>query len=143
MQRLEVKLNHLGLNLEKSKFALVPLAIGLVLLLYSWYKTYPISFGFPGDVVFNHVSLFYWVSFPLVLGSLYMLGVFSKSQPLKCIASVGIIFAIYSLSYFYFSLPTGDSQYFTGLAQNFINTKSLNSSQLIHEYYSWPAFLSS
>ncbi len=111
-----------------------------MLLFYSWYVTYPISFLFPGDIAFNHISFFYWVSLPLVLGSLYMLGIFSKSHSLKCAASIGIIFAIYSLSYFYFSLPTGDSQAFTGLAQNFINTKSLDPSQLIHEYYSWPAF---
>ena len=134
------KLTNLVLSLEKNKLAFITLTVGLALLFFSWYNKYPISFGFPGDIVFNHISPFYWVSLPLVLGSLFILGVFSKSQSLKCVVSIGIIFAIYSLSYFYFSLPTGDSQYFTGLVQNFINTKSLDSSQLIHEYYSWPAF---
>ena len=126
--------------LGKTKFAFILLLIGLALLFYSWYLSYPITLQYPGDVAYNHISPLYWVSIPIVLGSLYILGAFSKSQPVKSFASLGIILAIYSLSYFYFTLPTSDSQFFTGLSQYFINSKSLDSSQFIHQYYQWPSF---
>jgi hypothetical protein len=126
--------------LDKSKIALISLSIGLALLIYSWYISYPISLKYPGDVVFNHIPLYYWISLPIVLGSLYIIGAFSKSQPLRSIASIIIILIVYSLSYFYFTLPTSDSQFFTGLSQYFINSKSLDSSQFIHQYYQWPSF---
>lgn len=126
--------------LGKSKFAFVSLLIGLALFFYSWYKTYPISLKYPGDAVFYHISPFYWISIPVVLGSLYLIGVFSKSQPVKCAITVAIILFVYSLSFFYFTMPTSDSSYFRGLSQNFINTQSLNPSLFIHEYYQWPSF---
>jgi hypothetical protein len=37
-------------------------------------------------------------------------------------------------------MPTGDSQYFRGLTEYFIKTKSLDPSQLNHDYYQWPAY---
>jgi hypothetical protein len=135
-QIIDRPVNFLG----KSKFASILLLVGLVLFFYSWYKTYPISLKYPGDVVFNHISPFYWISIPIVLGSLYLIGVFSKNQPIKCAVTVAIILFVYSLSFFYFTMPTSDSSYFRGLSQNFINTQSLNPSLFIHQYYQWPAF---
>jgi hypothetical protein len=37
-------------------------------------------------------------------------------------------------------MPTVDSTFFRGLAENFIRTNSLNASQTIHGYYQWPSF---
>jgi hypothetical protein len=37
-------------------------------------------------------------------------------------------------------MPTADSQYFRGLTEYFIKTKSLDPSQLNHNYYQWSAF---
>ena len=126
--------------MEKYKLAILPLLAGLILLFYSWYTSYPLSLKFPGDNVFNHISLLYWFSLPLVLGSLYIIAVFSKSHYVKCFAGIAILLTIYSLSFFYYSLPTSDSQYFRGLTQYFINTKNLDPSQVNHAYYQWPAF---
>ena len=128
------------LSLEKQKLALVPLAIGLGLLLYSWFASYPLSISFPGDMVFNHISPFYWLGLPLTLSSLFVLGAFSKRSSLKCLTSVFTVIAIYSLFYFYYSMPTSDSQYFRGLNEYFINTNNLDSSQLNHAYFQWPTF---
>jgi len=127
-------------NLERSKLALLPFFVGLALLSYSWYTSYPLSIEFPGDFVFNHISIFYWLSLPLVLGSLYVLGVFSKSRSLKCAVSVAIIVAIYSLSFFYYSMPTADSQLFRPLTEYFIKTGNLGTFQLNHFYFQWPSY---
>ena len=127
-------------NLEQNKLALLPFFVGLAFLLYSWYISFPISIEFPGDSAFNHISPFYWLSVPLILGSLYVLGLFSKRRSLKCVVSVAMVVAIYSLTYFYISMPTSDSQLFRGLTEYFINTQSLDISQFGHIYFSWPSY---
>jgi hypothetical protein len=126
--------------MQKNKLALFPFFLGLILLVYSWCSSYPLSIKFPGDFVFNHVSPLYWLSLPLILASLYILGAFSKSHSLKCVITVAIIVAIYSLSYFYYALPTVDSQFFRGLTEYFIKTKNLDPSQINHSYFQWPSF---
>ncbi len=126
--------------LEKYKLAFVSLLVGLALLIYSWFSSYPLSIKYPGDVIFNNVSPYYWLSLPFVLGSLYLIGVFSKSLSLKCLASIGIVTAIYSLSYFYFSMTTADSVYFRGVTDYFIQTQNLDPTQFVHLYLQWPSF---
>ena len=126
--------------MEKHKIALFPLLLGLGLLIYSWFSSYPLSINFSGDVVFNHISPFYWVGLPLTLASLFLIGAFSRNHNLKCLMCVIAVLVIFSLSYFYFSLPTSDSQYFRGLNEYFIKTKSLDPSQYNHSYFQWPAF---
>jgi hypothetical protein len=127
-------------NLEKNKLALLPFIVGMAFLFYSWYTSFPLSIEFPGDFVFNHISPFYWLSLPLILGSLYVLGIFSKNHSLRCFAAVAIIATLYSLSYFYFSLSTVDSQLFRGLMEYFMKTKNLSAFQASRAYFEWPSF---
>jgi hypothetical protein len=126
--------------MEKYKLALLPFFIGFSILVYSWFLSYPLAINFPGDVVFNHISPLYWLGFALTLPSLFLLGTFSKSTNLKCIICIVIVLIIFSLSFFYFSLPTSDSTYFRGLTEYFIETKNLDPSQSNHNYFQWPAF---
>ena len=107
---------------------------------YSWYSSYPLSIDSVDDFVFNHVSVLYWFSLPLMLTSMCMLAVTSKSHILKWIICIGIVMTIYSLSYFYYMLPGSDSHYFRGLTEYFMRTKNLDPSQPNHMYFQWPSF---
>jgi len=126
--------------MKGTKLLLLPLVIGIMLMVYSWYLSYPLAIDSPGDFIFNHVSVLYWFSLPILLTSMYMIAVTSKSNSLKWIISVGIVMTIYSMSYFYFMLPGADSQYFRGLTEYFIKTKNLDPLQPNHGYYQWPSF---
>ena len=126
--------------MEKNRLLLLPFFIGLALLIYSWFLTYPVSTISANDYVFNHVSILYWLSLPLLLGSMYLLAITTKSTFWKWILSIGIVLTFFSLYYFYSMMPTTDSQYFRGLIENFIKTKSLDASQFNHQYYEWPAY---
>jgi hypothetical protein len=68
------------------------------------------------------------------------MAVTTKSNLLKWILSIGIALTFFSLPYFYSMMPTSDSQSFRGLTEYFIKTKSLDPSQLNHNYYQWPAY---
>jgi len=127
-------------SLEKNKLLLFPFFVSVSLMICSWYLSYPLSIDSVGDFVFNHISLLYWFSLPLMLASLYILGAFSKSHSLKCVISVATIITLYSLSYFYYTLPTSDSQSFRGLTEYFIKTKNLDPSQPSHLYFQWPSY---
>ena len=126
--------------MKKSRLLLLPLIIGIALMVYSWFLSYPLSIDSSDDFVFNHVSILYWFSLALTLPSMYLIAVTSKRGYLKWIMTLGIFMMIYSSSYFYYMLPGSDSHHTTGLTQFFIKTGSLDYSQLSRSYFQWPAF---
>ena len=109
-------------------------------MVYSWYISYPLSVNSVNDFVFNHVSVLYWVSLPLLLTSMCMMALSFKNNYWKWIMAVCCVITLYSLFYFYHTLPTSDADYFRGLTENFIRTKNLDPSQPNHSYYQWPSF---
>jgi hypothetical protein len=126
--------------LKKNRLLFLPFFVGIVLMIYSWWLSYPLSIDSVYDVVSNHVSFLYWVSLPLLLASMYMACIASKGNSLKWIAMIGIVFAMYSLFYFYYMTPGSDSQAFRGLTEYFIKTKDLDPSKAAHSYFQWPSF---
>jgi hypothetical protein len=126
--------------MEKNKLLLVPFLAGLVLMVYSWYISYPLSINSANDVVFNHVPILYWISLPLLLTSMCMMALSFKNNYWKWIMAVCCVITLYSLLYFYHTLPTSDANSFRGLTENFIRTKNLDPSQPNHSYYQWPSF---
>jgi len=114
--------------------------MGIILMVYSWYLSYPLSIDFPDDFVFNHMSPLYWFSLPLVLASMYLMTITFKSNSLKWIIAIGLVMTICSLSYFYYMLPGSDSNYFRGLTEYFIRTKDLDPLKPNHSYFQWPSF---
>lgn len=109
-------------------------------MIYSWFLTYPLNVSSTNDVVFNHVSIYYWISLPFLLTSMFAAALTVKNNFLRWILSIGIVLTFYSLAYFYYTMPTPDSQSFRGMNEYFFQTKSLDASQLNHFYYQWPAY---
>jgi hypothetical protein len=127
-------------SLEKSRLLLFPLLIGIMLMVYSWCVSYPLSIDSLDDFVFNHISLLYWYSLPVILTSMCAMAITSKNNSLKWIVTIGLVISIYSLSYFYYMLPGSDSHYFRGLTEYFIKTKDLDPLKPNHLYFQWPSF---
>jgi hypothetical protein len=63
-----------------------------------------------------------------------------EKNSLKWIATVGIVIFMYSMTYFYWFIPTGDSKYVRGLTEYFAETGDLDPSKPYHSYYQWPLF---
>ena len=118
----------------------VVIIIGLALILYSWYDSYPISVDSPFDFLPNHISPFLWLGISIVCGTLYVTAMLSMRNSLKILATLGIIFFIYSSAYFFWFMPGIDSHYFRGLTEYFIETGDLNFFTSYHSYYQWPFF---
>ena len=126
--------------MNKNMLLIIPFLTGLLLMIYSWYSSFPISVGPFGDSIFNHVSIYYWFSIPLLLTSMFLIAIRFNNKYLKWIMAVGSVTVLYSLSYFYYTMSTSDAEFFRGLTENFIKTNNLNASQIIHSYYQWPSF---
>lgn len=118
----------------------LPLCVGVILLVYSWYLSYPLSIDSVYDFIFNHISPLYWLGLALLLASLYVIAAMSESGDLKFMICAGIVTCIYSLSYFYYSLPGSDIHYYGGLTEYLIKTGDLNPSKPYHDYFQWPLF---
>lgn len=127
-------------DLRKNILLIIPLFIGIVLMVYSWYVSYPLSSDYSGDFVFNHTSVLYWFSLPLILVSTYLIALTSKSGLLKWAMIVTLVMTMYSASYFYYLLPGSDSHYFRGLTEYYIKTGDLTPSTPGHNYFEWPSF---
>jgi hypothetical protein len=108
-------------------------------MVYSWYLSYPLSINSVDDFVFNHVSILYWISLSLVLASMFMIAVTFKNDYLKWIMTAGIIITMYSISYFYFRLPSSDSLYYRGLHEYFSRTENIDFTQPGKTYFQWPS----
>lgn len=74
------------------------------------------------------------------MGSMFLLGLTVKNKIIRWLLAIGIVLTIYSIYFFYQSMPTSDSQYFRGLNEYLFETGSLAPSQLDHLYYEWPSF---
>jgi hypothetical protein len=127
-------------RMEKGKLLIIPFLLGLTLLIYSWYVSFPLSVSSVGDSIYNHVPIFYWISVPLLLTSMFLMTISFKNIYLRLMLTVGFVIVLYSLLYFYFTIPTVDSAFFRGLTENFIGTNNLDASQFIRSYYQWPSF---
>ena len=106
----------------------------------SWYLSYPLSITSVDDYIFNHVSVLYWVSLPLLLVSMFLIATSTKNNYLKLIMLIGFVATLYSLSYFYYRTSSSDSHFFRGLMEYFIETKDLDPLKTEHFYYQWPSF---
>ena len=126
--------------MKKNMLLVVPFLAGLMLMVYSWYTSFPLSISSVNDSIFNHVSISFWLSLPLLLPSMCMMAISFENKYWKWIMSMGCVITLYSLFYFYFTLPTSDSNYFRGLTENLIRTKNLDASQGLNFYYQWPSF---
>lgn len=123
----------------KQKLLVVPIIIGLLLLVISWFLSYPLSFDSPLDFVFNHISPLYWIGLLLFLVSLYLAATSTKNRKLILVACILIVTAIYGLRYFYYWLPSSDALYVRGLTEYALTTGDLNASKPYHSYFQWPS----
>ena len=126
--------------MKRNNLLFIMLLIGLVLIGYSWWHSWPLTVESIDDVVFNHVSPLYWLGLAISLGSMLAISFTSQSRRVKWLLAVGFVLATYSLLFFYFTLPGADSQAFRGLTEYFIQTGDLNPSLQTHSYFQWPSF---
>jgi hypothetical protein len=126
--------------LQKNWLLFIPFIIGILLFIFSWYLSYPLSIDSLDDSIPNHISILYWFSLPFLLSSMFLMAITFENKILKWILAVGIVLTLYSLSFFYYMLPGVDEHFFRGLSENFILTGNLAIFQPIQEYYQWPLF---
>jgi hypothetical protein len=126
--------------LRKEKLILLPFVIGLLLIFYSWYISYPLTINSPSDSLFDHISPLYWLGLPIVFATFYIMAILFEKNSLKWIATSGIVIFMYSMAYFYWFTPGVDSTFVRGLTEYFAETGDLDPSITYHSYYQWPLF---
>jgi len=126
--------------MEKNRFLLIPFMVGVALIVLSWWQSYPLEVTTLSGVIYDRISMLYWIGLPILLFSLFMLMVTLKNDSLKCLAAFVLVISMYSLPYFYYGSPGSDSHQFIGLTEYFIKTGNLNPTLPFHLYYEFPSF---
>jgi hypothetical protein len=124
--------------MEKNKLLLFPFIGSLLLVIYSWYISYPVSTTQVNDYIFNHISVFYWIGLPILIVSMFLISLTSNNAYVKWGMAIGIVTAMYSTVYFYFMMPTSDSQYFRGLNEFVLQSKNISFHETGKIYFQWP-----
>jgi hypothetical protein len=124
--------------LKKNRIIFPSFLVGLVLLGCSWWLSYPLSLDSSTDLIFNHISPLYWIGLSMTVLSMFAIAITSKNNFLKWLVSIGLVLVFYSLFYFYYMLPGSDSNFFRGMTEYFINTRTLNTS--VAYYFQWPSY---
>ena len=124
----------------KARLLLILISLSLVLIICSWFQSYPIFIDSPTDFIFNHISVLYWIGLAILLVSSYVSIVITKNRTVILIICLLMFFAIYSLRYFYPTVPGSDANTFRGLVKYTIEYQNLDSLLPHHMYYQWPAF---
>jgi hypothetical protein len=127
-------------RLKKEKLLILPICLGLALIICAWYSSYPLSMDSPLDFVFNHISPSYWIGLAILLGSLYVAATIVKNSKLRLIFCILIVVSMYSVRFFYYSLPSSDASTSRGLTEYLIATHNLDPSTPYHAYFQWPSF---
>lgn len=126
--------------MKKSSLLLLPILVGLILFVLSWWQTYPVYVSTVNGFQFDRISSFYWISLPILLASVFLITVTVKNDSMKLIATISLVLFMYSLPYFYNATPGSDSHAFRGLVEYFIKTGDLNPSVPGHLYFEFPSF---
>ena len=128
------------MKLEIRYFLYIPFLIGIILFLFSLYLSYPLSLSSTNDSIFNHVSILYWISLPLLLASMFLIAATSNNRVLKWLLSFASVLLLYSLYYFFITIPGSDAPYFRSMTEYFLKTGNLDSSLNLHLYFQYPSF---
>ena len=126
--------------MKKKWLLFLPFFSGIIFIIYSWYISYPLIFSSANDLIFDRISIWYWISIPLLLSSMFMMSIIFENKYWKFAMVVGCLLVLYSLFFFYYRVPGSDSHYFRGLTEYFIKVDSLDLAQISHRYYQWPLF---
>jgi len=127
-------------KLNKKYFIVGPIFLGISLILYSYYRSYPIFINSVDDYIFNNISPTYWMGLFIILPSLFILSTISERNDIKLISCIGIIFFMYSIKYFYYTFSGSDIHYVRGLIEYLLFSGDLDPNELFHDYYQWPIF---
>lgn len=120
---------------------MIPMCIGSILLLLSWYLSYPVSIDSPYDFAYNHISYLYWLGVAILFASFFIIAIKTENNKLRWTMAIGTFFLMFSQAYFYYMIPGSDVLQFRGLTEYFISTGDLTSSVSVsHSYYQWPVF---
>jgi hypothetical protein len=122
-----------------EKVLYIILFFGGIIFIYSWMNSYPVSFESPYLFIFNNFSPYYWISLPIITGSIYLLINSSINENLKWFLSVLTFIIIYSSAFFHYIVPSSDANSFLGLTDNLLKTGDMSTSE-VKSYYQWPLF---
>jgi hypothetical protein len=125
---------------DKRSILRVTIPLGLILILYSYYLSYPLLMDAVDDFVYYHISPVYWLGLFILMPSLFVLATISERDVVRLLSCIGLLLSMYSIKFFYFSFPSSDVHYVRGLVEYALSTGDLDPGKAFHDYFQWPLF---
>ena len=110
--------------------------IGIALLAFSFYKSYPLQVSSMNDFLFRHIHPTYFIGLSLANAGLFIMLLNTKNRAWKLAGVVGFMLLFYSIFFFFPMIPGSDSHYFRGLTAQFTFAEEVN--YHASAYFQWP-----
>ena len=114
--------------------------ISIVFTIYSGYVSYPLLIEDQFDYVYNHISIFYWIGSSVSMLLAYLLLSYNENKFENMLYLSIIVILMYSIRFFYFSLPAPDAQLYRGLSEYVYETNNYDPKLNNHIWLQWPTF---
>jgi hypothetical protein len=121
---------------QKQSILLFSAIAGAVLILFSWWQSYPLYLRSADSDIFFSVNPLYWVGLALTVPSLLILSRIGNRTH-TALSAVLIFLSLRSLSFFYYFVP-GPDQFFQPLAAYYVSDG--HTVAIFQPLYAWPAF---
>jgi hypothetical protein len=109
---------------------------GVLLVLVSWWQSYPLYLQSPYSEIFSSISPLYWIGLILVIPSLLVLTLKAKRVQ-AAVASVLIFLTLKASAYFFYPLSYGSDPFFQSLLGYYFSGGHIS---VFQQIYPWPAF---
>ena len=126
-----------ALLLPESPIALLTATTGEVMILISWWQSYPVYLHSPYSEIFFSISPIYWIGLILSVPSLLILA-FKGNRAQTALAAVLIFLTLKASSYFFYSFSSGPDPFFQTLAGYYFSQGHIV--PMFQNMYQWPAF---
>jgi hypothetical protein len=125
-------------NLSTRGLAYALLAIAVLLIVFAWVKSFPISdLESPTSYLYDSIYPSLWPGISIANVGLFLIATRSASRRERLLCAFAFFILAYSIKYFFTFLEGPDIGLFLGLTEDFSANRILVPEQ--HMYYQWPA----
>ncbi len=122
--------------MSRRQVGYVLLALGLLLIIFSWTKSYPLRLESRDSFLFDFIHPSFWIGLSIANAALFLIASASKSSWERLACAFTFLILSFSMAYFFTFLGGPDSNTFRGLTENVVANGAL--SPELHFYHEWP-----
>jgi hypothetical protein len=123
-------------KVSSRQLGLVLFAVGTLLIIVAWTKSYPVSLRSQSSFLFGAIYPSFWIGLSISNAALFLLARGARSSWQRLACAFTFLILSFSITYFFTFLEGPDSNTFRGLTENVVANGGLSTKGYF--YFEWP-----